>query len=89
VIARGTSLALRGKILAPYARAHLDSMQFEIPGWQHAAENPNGGRARVVYESKLEAAKQARQHEAEHANSVSGNLPAEPTLELVEGTLRQ
>jgi hypothetical protein len=50
-------------------------MQFEIPGWQHAAENPNDGRARVVYESKLEAAKQARQHEAQHANSVSGNLP--------------
>ena len=62
VIARGTSLALRGKILVPYARAQLDSMQFEIPGWQHAAEN---------------------------LNSVSGNFPAEPTLELVEDTLRQ
>lgn len=89
VIARGTSLDLRRQIFAPYAQGELDAMKFDLPGWRKVAEDPSEGRAWVIFESQLEAAKQRRLSEPAAGNSVAGHFPAEPALELVEGTLRE
>lgn len=89
VIARGTSLALRRNIFAPYAQGRLDDMRFALPGWNRVAEDPSEGHAWVVFESRREAAEAVRPIVDSAPASAAAEVPAEPTLELVERTLRQ